>query len=107
MPSTQSAAEFLLLDRLFPRSIISSVLRAEESLREIDPRAGRVGVTDQAQRLLGQIRSELEYRPITDLLTDLTGHMEHVQDVTSSASEAIRQRYFPASVAPVWIGEVS
>jgi hypothetical protein len=30
-----------------------------------------------------------------------------VQDVVSSASEAIRQRYFPASVAPVWIGEVS
>ena len=63
VPSTQSAAEFLLLDRLFPRSIIASVIRAEESLREIDPRAGRVGVTDQARRLLGQIRSELEYRP--------------------------------------------
>ncbi len=107
VPSSQSAAEFLLLDRLFPRSIISSVIRAEESLREIDPRAGRVGVTDQARRLLGQIRSELEYRPIADILVDLAGHMEHVQAVTSSASEAIRQRYFPASVAPVWIGEVS
>ena len=36
-----------------------------------------------------------------------SGHMEQVQAVTSSASEAIRQRYFPASVAPVWIGEAS
>jgi uncharacterized alpha-E superfamily protein len=107
VPSTHSAAEFLLLDRLFPRSIISSVIRAEESLREIDPRAGRVGVTDQGQRLLGQIRSELEYRPIGDILTDLAGYMEHVQEVVSSASDAIRQRYFPASVVPVWIGEVS
>ena len=107
VPSTQSAAEFLLLDRLFPRSIIASVIRAEESLREIDPRAGRVGVTDQGQRLLGQIRSELEYRPIAEILTDLARHMEHVQEVVSGASEAIRQRYFPASVAPVWIGEVS
>jgi uncharacterized alpha-E superfamily protein len=107
VPSSQSAAEFLLLDRLFPRSIISSVIRAEESLREIDPRAGRVGVTDQARRLLGQIRSELEYRPIAEILTDLTAHMEHVQAVTSSASEAIRLRYFPTSVMPVWIGEVS
>ena len=107
VPSTQSAAEFLLLDRLFPRSIISSVIRAEDSLREIDPRAGRVGVTDQARRLLGQIRSEFEYRPIAEILTDLSGNMEHVQDVVSGASEAIRQRYFPASVAPVWIGEVS
>ena len=107
VPSTQSAAEFLLLDRLFPRSIISSVIRAEESLREIDPTAGRVGVTDRGRRLLGQIRSELEYRPINEILTDLSAHMEHVQSVTSSASEAIRQRYFPASVAPIWIGEVS
>ena len=107
VPSTLSAAEFLLLDRLFPRSIISSVIRAEESLREIDPRAGRVGVTDQAQRLLGQIRSELEYRPIGDILLDLAGHMEHVQEVVSDASDAIRHRYFPASVVPVWIGEVS
>ena len=107
VPSTQSAAEFLLLDRLFPRSIISSVIRAEESLREIDPRAGRVGVTDQAQRLLGQIRTELEYRPIGDILLDLAGHMEHVQEVVSDASDAIRHRYFPASVVPVWIGEVS
>jgi hypothetical protein len=33
--------------------------------------------------------------------------MEHVQAVTSSASEAIRLLYFPTSVMPVWIGEVS
>jgi hypothetical protein len=64
-------------------------------------------VTDQAQRLLGQIRSELEYRPIGDILLDLAGHMEHVQEVVSDASDAIRHRYFPASVVPVWIGEVS
>ncbi|HSX98007.1 MAG TPA: alpha-E domain-containing protein, partial [Streptomyces sp.] len=90
-----------------PRSIISSVIRAEDSLREIDPRAGRVGVTDQARRALGQVRSELEYRPIAEILTDLSGHMEHVQAVMSSASEAIKLRYFPTSVVPVWIGEVS
>jgi uncharacterized alpha-E superfamily protein len=107
VPSTESAAEFLLLDRLFPRSIIANVLRAEESLREIDPQAGRIGVTDQAQRLLGKIRSELEYRPVPELLVDLAGNMEHVQQVVSEASDAIRRRYFPTSAVPVWIGEVS
>ncbi|WP_394554110.1 alpha-E domain-containing protein [Agromyces sp. MMS24-JH15] len=107
LPSTESAAEFLLLDRLFPRSIIASVIRAEESLREIDPRAGRVGVTDQAQRLLGQIRSELEYRPIGDIIDGLGEYMEHVQVVVSASSDAIRRRYFPASAVPIWIGEVS
>ena len=107
VPSARNAAEFLLTDRLFPRSILYSVKRAEECLRDIDPRGGRVGVVDQAQRLLGQIRSELEYRPIIELMDDLPGHMENVQSVTSAASDAIRLRYFPTSAVPVWIGENS
>jgi uncharacterized alpha-E superfamily protein len=105
VPSARNAAEFLLLDRLFPRSILFSVSRAEECLRQLEPRSGRVGVTDQAQRLLGQIRSQLEYRPVTEILDDLPRQMDAVQDVTSVASEAIRQRYFPTNAAPSWTGE--
>ncbi|MGV8880955.1 MAG: alpha-E domain-containing protein [Rhodoglobus sp.] len=107
VPSARNAAEFLLLDRLFPRSILFSVSRAEQCMREIEPRADRVGVSDQAQRLLGQIRSELEYRPIAEILEDLTLHMDNVQAATSAASEAIRQRYFPTNAAPSWVGESS
>ncbi|MCA0216712.1 MAG: alpha-E domain-containing protein [Actinobacteria bacterium] len=107
VPSARNAAEFLLLDRLFPRSILFSVTRAEQCMRDIEPRADRVGVSDQAQRLLGQIRSELEYRPISEILVDLTLHMDNVQLATSAASEAIRQRYFPTNAAPSWVGETS
>jgi len=105
VPSARNAAEFLLLDRLFPRSVLFSVSRAEECLRELEPRSERVGTSDQAQRLLGQIRSQLEYRPIQEILDDLTHQMDDVQDVTSAASEAIRQRYFPTNAAPSWTGE--
>lgn len=108
MPSAANAAEFLLLDRLFPRSILFSVSTALTCLYDIQPRherQGRVGVTDQAQRLLGQIRSDLEYRPIHDTLADLPRYMEGVQEASSAASEAIRQRYFPAITAPSWVGE--
>jgi uncharacterized alpha-E superfamily protein len=107
VPSARNAAEFLLLDRLFPRSILFSVTRAEQCMRDIEPRADRVGVSDPSQRLLGQIRSELEYRPISEILEDLTMHMDNVQAATSAASEAIRQRYFPTQVAPSWVGETS
>jgi len=107
VPSAKNAAEFLLLDRLFPRSIIFSVSRAEACMREIEPRSDRVGTSDQAQRLLGQIRSELEYRPIVEILEDLPRHMDNVQLATSAASEAIRQRYFPTNAAPSWVGESS
>jgi uncharacterized alpha-E superfamily protein len=107
VPSARNAAEFLLLDRLFPRSILFSVTRAEQCMRDIEPRTDRVGVSDQALRLLGQIRSELEFRPIAEILEDLTRHMDNVQLATSAASEAIRQRYFPTNAAPSWVRENS
>ncbi|HEV7948982.1 MAG TPA: alpha-E domain-containing protein [Glaciihabitans sp.] len=105
MPSAKNAAEFLLLDRLFPRSILFSVTRAEQCMRDIEPRTDRVGVSDQALRQLGQIRSELEFRPIAEILDDLPRHMDNVQLATSAASEAIRQRYFPTNAAPSWVRE--
>ena len=107
VPSATNAAEFLLLDRLFPRSILFSVSRAEACMRDIEPRAERVGISDHAQRQLGKIRSELEYRPIAEILEDLPLHMDNVQAATSAASEAIRQRYFPTNAAPSWVGESS
>jgi uncharacterized alpha-E superfamily protein len=101
------AYESYLLDRLFPRSILFSVSRAEACMRDIEPRSERVGISDQAQRQLGKIRSELEYRPIAEILEDLPLHMDNVQAATSAASEAIRQRYFPTNAAPSWVGESS
>ena len=68
MPSARNAAEFLLLDRLFPRSIIYSIQRAEDCMSAIDPRADRVGHSNQVLRALGQIRNDLEYRPISEIL---------------------------------------
>lgn len=105
MPSATNAAEFLMLDRLFPRSIIFSLTLAEDYMRELEPRTDRVGVNDSAQRLLGRIRSELEYRSITDIIEDLPQHMDDVQAATSAASEAIRGRYFPTNDVSQWVGE--
>lgn len=107
MPSARNAAEFLLLDRLFPRSIIYSIQRAEECMSAIDPREDRVGHSDQVLRALGRIRNDLEYRPIGEILSELPRHMQRVQTVTREASEAIRQRFFPTQAEPAWIGEIS
>ena len=58
--------EFMLLDRLFPRSIFYSLRLAEHSLDELLNRPhNRLGATAEAQRLLGRARSELEFlRPV-------------------------------------------
>ena len=107
MPGARNAAEFLLLDRLFPRSIIYSIQRAEECMSAIDPRADRVGHSNTVLRALGQIRNDLEYRPVSEILNELPQHMQRVQTVTREASEAIRGRFFPTQAEPSWIGEIS
>ncbi|TDL46192.1 alpha-E domain-containing protein [Microbacterium oleivorans] len=107
MPSSQNAAEFLLLDRLFPRSIIHSIRTAEQCMSAIDPVADRVGHSNSVLRALGRMRNELEYRPIDEVLTELPAHMQSVQAVTREASEAIRARFFPTQAEPSWIGETS
>jgi uncharacterized alpha-E superfamily protein len=107
MPSARNAAEFLLLDRLFPRSIIHSIQRAEECMSAIDPVADRVGHSNAVLRALGRIRNDLEYRPLGEILSELPEHMDNVQKVTREASEAIRSRFFPTAAEPNWIGETS
>ncbi|KGJ79717.1 hypothetical protein GY21_04125 [Cryobacterium roopkundense] len=105
--SAQNAAEYLLLDRLFPRSVVYSITQAERCLREMEPRLDRVGVSDRSLRLLGRIRSQLEYKPIKEVLSDLPGQMAIVQRATSTAAEAIGDRYFPTHASQSWTGEAS
>ena len=107
MPGASNAAEFLLLDRLFPRSIIHSIARAEECMQALDPVADRVGYSNTVLRALGRIRNDLEYRPLAEIVAELPAQMEQVQKVTREASEAIRARFFPTQTEMSWIGEIS
>ena len=94
-----SAAEFLVLDRLFPRSLYFALRAAEDCLAEIGPRAGRAGLEDVARRHLGQARAELEFASASDLLADLPDRLAHIQEHCSDAGAAISERYFrPARI---------
>src|ERR1700722_20376973 len=54
--------EFMLLDRLFPRSVFHSLRLGADHLDELLERShSRIGSTAEAQRLLGRARSELEF----------------------------------------------
>lgn len=104
VPTPASAVEFLLVDRLFPRSVLASFLTAEECLRGIDP-AGGSGTHSRPRRRLGRIRSELEFRHIDDIMRDLPQSMKDVQLGVASASDAIREQFFPSMAMPIWIKE--
>ena len=101
-PSERLVAEFLLLDRLFPRSIFHALSTAEECLLELDPTSSRAGVEDEARRLLGQARTELEFRRVQDLLDDLLDQLLAIQAACSAASDALAARYFRRSATVEW-----
>ena len=107
MASDERAAEFLLLDRLFPRSVLHALAQAEECLEELAPAVDRVGVSDTGRRLLGRARTSLEYRSLAEVMEDLPEEMEKVQRACSAASDAVARRYFPRAVTTAWIEEVS
>ena len=96
------AAEFLVLDRLFPRSVFSALRTAEECLAELDPSFGRAGLDDPARRSLGQARTELEFRSVDDLIADLPGHLYRLQQHCFDAGSSVAARYFRETVPLEW-----
>lgn len=97
-----SASQFLVLDRLFPRSLYATVRQAESCLVEIEPSAGRPGMDDLARRQLGQARAQLEFSSPTDLDADLPSRLAYVQKRCSEASAAISEKYFRPAAVVEW-----
>ena len=100
----RTAAEFLLLDRLFPRSVVFALNRAEQALDNLSGDTRRAGFQDESHRLIGRVRAELEYRSLSDLVADLPEEMERLQRTCGAATDAIGRRYFAGAEAVAWKG---
>jgi uncharacterized alpha-E superfamily protein len=93
--------EFMMLDRRFPRSVYYSLRLAEHNLDELlhNPQS-RIGATAEAQRLLGQARSELEFVQSSALLETLEKRLDGLQTTCRDVGDALALQYF--HVAP-WV----
>ncbi|MEO0049244.1 MAG: hypothetical protein RL556_576 [Actinomycetota bacterium] len=107
VPSATNAAEFLLLDRIFPRSVTFALARAEKCLTDLAPTSDRVGISEQALKQLAQVRSNLEFRSAPEILANLSSEMLQLQKNVNEVSELVRDRYFPLNNMPTWVGEAS
>jgi uncharacterized alpha-E superfamily protein len=95
--------EFMLLDRLFPRSVFYSLRVAEHSLDELDQYPhSRVGATAEAQRLLGRARSELEFLRPGILLESLEERLAGLQQTCRELGEALSLQYFHSAPWVAW-----
>jgi uncharacterized alpha-E superfamily protein len=95
--------EFMLLDRLFPRSVFYSLRLAEHNLDELlhHPHS-RVGATAEAQRLLGRARSELEFVEPGVLLESLEIRLAGLQKTCLDVGDALALQYFHAAPWVAW-----
>ncbi len=95
--------EFLLLDRLFPRSVYHAIVEAERSLLALDERPdSRVGARAEAQRVLGRARSELEFLDPGVLLENLPQRLLGLQETCRELSEAVTAQYFYVAPYVTW-----
>ena len=95
-------AEFLLLDRLFPRSVVHALATAEECLADLSPSPVRMGIDDPARRPVGTLRTRLEYADPKQLPAQLPELLSTLQETCVQASEAIAKRYFQYQSPVAW-----
>lgn len=83
--------EFLLLSRDFPRSVLFSLLAAEQELIQLSDE----DAPTSARRRIGRMRSELEYSSVEELLAgDLYAFLDHMQEEASGVAGAVGDAYF-------------
>jgi uncharacterized alpha-E superfamily protein len=91
---------FLMCDRLFPRSAIASLSLAATCLDQLT--ATRSDEADEARRLIGMARAELEYLAPATLLTDLDARLRQLQLIISQVSDLVTRRYFSHDLPTEW-----
>lgn len=102
----RAVATFLVLNREFPRSVVYSLMQAEEALERLDPQRMPVGFPGEARRLLGRIRTSLEYRQPANVISELPQQMARVQQMVTAVSDHVGHRYFPSGPEQSWMEEL-
>jgi uncharacterized alpha-E superfamily protein len=101
-------ADFLILDREFPRAMHYCVVKAEESLHAI---SGSLPGTFQnlAEQRLGRVRSELDYAQIQEIINGgLHEFLDAFQTKLNHVGDAIYHTFLalrPVAVPPVHVSE--
>jgi uncharacterized alpha-E superfamily protein len=97
----EQVIDFLLVETEFPRAILYSLIRAEDSLQAVSGLHGaRFG--NSAQQLLGRLRSELAYGQANDIIASgLHQFLDGLQGKLNAVGRAIGETFFaPPLTAP-------
>jgi uncharacterized alpha-E superfamily protein len=108
--SGPAVVEFLLLDQLFPRSVLYALTAAEDALAQLEPaplQAGGRGRAGKARRIIGRLRTGLEFAPLDSLYDSVPERLQGIQRGVSEASEAVAAAHFAGAAVVGWSVEVA
>jgi uncharacterized alpha-E superfamily protein len=100
--SANGVAAFLMLDRLFPRSMLYSLNLADECLVEIQPASQRINAGDAARQALARARGTLEFIDPRQLVDQLPELLEMLESTCFRITDAVTDRYFRHEDAVAW-----
>jgi uncharacterized alpha-E superfamily protein len=101
----EAIANFLLLDRSFPRSAYHSLAVADNCLEELTKASTHLDVVSQARRTIRMTQTRLEYMDSRTLLGDLAEVLQLLEDTSAAANDQITSNYFRQAVAISWEAE--
>jgi uncharacterized alpha-E superfamily protein len=88
-----SISDFLILDRVFPRSILRCLIHAEQSMHTIT--GSTTGYSNNAERKLGLLKSQMEYAVIDGIFASgLHEYLDNLQASLNDVSGAIFESFF-------------
>jgi uncharacterized alpha-E superfamily protein len=90
----ENVADFLLLDPDFPRSVFFCIERAESSVHAITG-TPLGSFRNPVERLVGQVRSELAYAQVHDIITaGLHEFLDSLQEQLNRIGDAVSETFF-------------
>ena len=96
------ALEFMMLDRLFPRSVFHTLNVAEQVLIDLDPASARRRLGNEPRRIIGSACAALEFVHADELEPSLADHLDRLESALAAAHEAIGTQFFHAANAIKW-----
>jgi len=87
--------EFLILDKSFPRSVVHCLQEAELSLYAISGTSFDHGYSNQAEKKISKLLSEIEFTEIDDILkTGLHQFLDDFQSKNNEIGQTVFNTYF-------------
>ena len=98
-----AAAHLVVVERRWPRSVVAALVAAEDALEALASHGVTAEALDGPRRRVAAVRTELEYRPVAEVLADLGGTAARVERAAAAAAAGVEHAALAADEPTRWL----